>query len=41
MILPEDTDRFYAGGEAQAYWGNFTLYGQGGFQSLSNDLVFR
>jgi hypothetical protein len=23
--------RYYAGAEAQGYWGNFTLYGQGGY----------
>jgi opacity protein-like surface antigen len=33
-ILP-DVDRFYVGGEAQAYWGNFTLYAQGGYQEQS------
>ena len=32
--FPIDIDRFYGGGEAQVYWGSFTLYGQGGFQSV-------
>jgi hypothetical protein len=30
--FPIDIDRFYAGGEAQGYFGNFTLYAQGGWQ---------
>lgn len=33
-----DVDRVYAGAEAQAYWGNFTLYAQAGYQSA--DLGF-
>jgi hypothetical protein len=28
-----DVDRFYGGAEAQAYWGDFTLYAQAGYQS--------
>lgn len=30
--LDVEIDRFYAGGEAQAFWGAFTLYAQGGWQ---------
>jgi hypothetical protein len=30
--LATDIDRFYAGNEAQAFWGAFTLYGRAGWQ---------
>jgi hypothetical protein len=32
-LFPLDVDRTYVGGEAQGYFGNFTLYAQGGYQS--------
>jgi hypothetical protein len=32
--LGVDFDRFYGGAEAQAYFGNFTLYAQAGYQNL-------
>ncbi|MCR9235326.1 MAG: hypothetical protein NXI17_01510 [Alphaproteobacteria bacterium] len=33
----QDTTRFYFGGEAQKYYGNFTFYGQAGYQRTKTD----
>lgn len=33
----QETNRFYFGGEAQKYYGNFTIYGQAGYQKTKTD----
>nr|WP_306269219.1 hypothetical protein [Pararhizobium sp. IMCC3301] len=36
-VLSQETNRFYLGGEAQGYFGAFTIYGQAGYEKTKTD----